>query len=152
MIKWEIPKDQLGKLVKAIKCPLNPGVIDDLGNQINHPSRIWVDDILIAAVGVENMKMTLAAVIEAIFVVLGSPEVEKRQCPLAMDKWLDLVVGESQIALGLTLNSRKLTVGIPRKYLDETLDLINKVWFKGSPSKKAGNVSLQLKLQKWLAS
>ena len=77
MIKWDIPTSQLNKPVKAIKCPLNPGVIDDLGNQINHPSRIWVDDILIAAVGVENMKTTLAAVIEAIFVVLGSPEVEK---------------------------------------------------------------------------
>ena len=95
MIKWDIPTSQLNKPVKAIECPLNPGVIDDIGNQINHPSRIWVDDILIAAVGVENMKMTLAAVIEANFVVLGSPEVEKRQCPLAMDKWLALVVGES---------------------------------------------------------
>ena len=49
-------------------------------------SRIWVDDILIAAVGVENMKMALAAVIGAIFTVLGQPEIEKRQCPLAMDK------------------------------------------------------------------
>ena len=69
-----------------------------------------------------------------------------------MDKWLDLVGAEPQIALGLTLNSGKLKVGTPRKYLDETLDLIITVWFKGSPSKKAGNVSLQLKLQKWLAS
>ena len=50
---------------------------DKFGNQINHPSRIWVDDILIAAVGVEKMKMALAAVIEAIFVVLGPPEIEK---------------------------------------------------------------------------
>ena len=111
MIKWDIPTSQLNKPVKAIKCPFNPGVIVDLGNQINHRSIIWVDDILIAAVGVENMKMALTAVIEAIFVVLGLPQVEKRQCPLAMDKWLDLVVGESQIPPGLTLNSRKLTVG-----------------------------------------
>ena len=65
------------KALSYLKCPLNPGVIDNLGNQINHPFIISVDDILIAAVGVENMKMALAAVIEAIFVVLGSPEVEK---------------------------------------------------------------------------
>ena len=77
MLKWDIPSNPINKPVKAVKCPLNPGVIDDLGNQINHPSRIWVDDILIAAMGVENMKMALADVIEAIFVVLGSPEVEK---------------------------------------------------------------------------
>ena len=61
------------------------------------------------------MKTALAAVIEAIFVVLDSPEIEKRQCCLAMDKWLELVVGESQTALRLKLNTRKLTVGIPRK-------------------------------------
>ena len=65
MIKWEILTYPLSKPVKAINSPLNPGIIDDIGNQIKHPSRIWVDDILIAVVGVENMKMALAAVIEA---------------------------------------------------------------------------------------
>ena len=34
------------------------------------------------------------------------------------------------------MNSRKLTVGIPRKYFDETLNLIITVWFKGSSSRK----------------
>ena len=56
--------------VRAFKCPLNPGVIDEFGNRIHHPSRIWVDAILIAAVGVANMKLALAAAIEAIFTVL----------------------------------------------------------------------------------
>ena len=130
MIKWDVPTAQFEKPVKANMCPLNPGVIDESGNKIYHPSRIWVDDILIAAVGVANMKMALAAVIEAIFTVLGQPEVEKRQCPLAMDKWLDLIVGETQIALGLVLNTRKLSVGIPRKYLDETLRLLSSTWHK----------------------
>ena len=91
------------------------------------PSRIWVDDILIAAVGVANMMMALAAVIEAIFTVLGQPDITKRQCPLAMDKSLDLIVGETQTALGLVVNTRKVTVGIPRKYLNETLSLLSKV-------------------------
>ena len=130
MIKWDVPTAQFEKPVKANMCPLNPGVIDESGNKIYHPSRIWVDDILIAAVGVANMKMALAAVIEAIFTVLGQPEAKKRQCPLAMDKWLDLIVGETQIALGLVLNTRKLSVGIPRKYLDETLRLLSSTWHK----------------------
>ena len=121
---------QSDKPIKAFRCPLNPGVFDKFGNQINHPSKIWVDDILIAAVGVEKMKMALAAVIEAIFVVLGPPETEKRQCPLAMDKWTELIIGETQTVLGLNLNTRKLTVSIPRKYLDETLSLIHKSWHK----------------------
>ena len=130
MVLWDLPMGQSDKPIKAFKCPLNPGVFDKFGNQINHPSRIWVDDILIAAVGVEKMKMALAAVIEAIFVVLGQPETEKRECPLAMDKWIDLVIGETQTVLGLNLNTRKLTVSIPRKYLDEILLLIHNSWHK----------------------
>ena len=47
-----------------------------------------------------------------------------------MDKWLDLVVGDTQTALGLVVNARELTVAIPRKYLDETLDLLSRVWHK----------------------
>ena len=60
------------------------------------------DGILIAAVGVANMKMALAAATEAIFIALGQPDITKRQCPLAMDKWLDLIVGETQTVLGLS--------------------------------------------------
>ena len=130
MINWNVPTAHFNTPVRAFKCPLNPGVIDEFGNVIYHPSRIWVDDILIPAVGVANMKMALAAVIEAIFTVLGQPDITKRQCPLAMDKWRDLMVGETQTALGLVVNTRKLTVGIPRKYLDETLSLLTKVWHK----------------------
>ena len=71
MIDWNVPTAEFSMPVRAFKCPLNPGVIDEFGNRIYHPCRIWVDDILVAAVGVANIKMTLAAVIEAIFTVLG---------------------------------------------------------------------------------
>ena len=58
--------------VRAFKCLLNPGFIDEFGNKLYHPSRIWVGDILITAVGVANMEMALAAVIEAIFTCFRS--------------------------------------------------------------------------------
>ena len=87
MIKWDLPCGAATKPVPAKKCKLNPGVLDGSDNQIQYPARIWVDDTLIAAVGVFAMKMALAAVIEAIFTVLGEPELSLRQCPLAMDKW-----------------------------------------------------------------
>ena len=105
MVKWE-PHNPLVKPVKAKQCQLNPGVLDSFCNQISHPSRIWVDDILIAAVGTSQMKMALAAVIESIFVVMGQPNLSLRQCPLAMDKWSNLVVAEHQLALGLVIDSK----------------------------------------------
>ena len=48
------------------------------------------------------MERALAATIEAIFVVMGPPN-EVRQNPLAMDKWIELIVGPQQIMLGLDI-------------------------------------------------
>ena len=42
------------------------------------------------------MKLALAAMIEAIFTVMGAPETELRQCPLAMNKWEELIVSHKQ--------------------------------------------------------
>ncbi len=39
------------------------------------------------------MKMVLAAMIEAIFTVMGEPNDSVCQSPLAMDKWAELVIG-----------------------------------------------------------
>ena len=80
--------------VLAMKCKLNPGVLDSLDNQIHHPAKFWVNDTLIAALGIQAMKMALVAVIEAIFTVMGEPDISLRQCPLAMDKWKKLVVAK----------------------------------------------------------
>jgi hypothetical protein len=82
------------------------------------------------ALDIDHMEMVLAATIEAIFVVMGKPNVAVRQCPLAMEKWLELVIGPTQIMLGLIIdtNSNRLTVAIPAKYLQEVLDLLNSTW------------------------
>jgi hypothetical protein len=54
--------------------------------------------------------------IKAIFVVMGETDVAVRQCPLAMDKWLELVIGPKQTMLGLTIN----TTGSPLPSLPNT--------------------------------
>ena len=124
MVKWEVPSPDAPPPVKAAKCELNPGVFDSFGNHIYHPPRIWVDDTLLAAVGIFTMKMVLAAVTKAIFVVISEPNTRLQQCPLAMDKWLLLIVAKRQLALGLIISSRSLTVAIAMKYLADTLYLI----------------------------
>ena len=68
------------------------------------------------------MELVLAALIEAIFDVMGTPDTTVRQCPLAMDKWMDLVVAPKQRMLGLVIDTNTLTVGIPPDYLAEVLD------------------------------
>ncbi len=89
MLKWE-EIDPSAKLTPAFSCAINRGIIDDVGNRIDLPARIYVDDALMLALDVDHMKMVLVATIKAIFVVMGEPDVAVRQCPLAMDKWFQL--------------------------------------------------------------
>ena len=83
------------------------------------------------------MKMVLAAIIESIFTVMGEPAEELRQCHLAMDKWRTLIVAEQQLALGLRVNTRRLSVAITKDYLEGTLRLIQTHWHKGRKRFKA---------------
>jgi hypothetical protein len=76
-----------------------------------------------------HKEMVQATAIEAIFVVMGKPKVVVRQCPLDMDKWLELVIGPNQTMLSLIINTNKLTVAIPYKYLKEVFGLLNSTWY-----------------------
>ena len=52
MIKWELPVGNQPTPTRAVKCVLNPGILNSLGDKISHPARTLVDDALIAALGV----------------------------------------------------------------------------------------------------
>jgi hypothetical protein len=80
------------------------------------------------ATSIEQMKMVLGAMIEAIFTVMGKPNDSVRQCPLAMDKWNELVISPKQIGLGLIIDTNRLTVTLPLKYLKEVRDLLDSTW------------------------
>jgi hypothetical protein len=47
------------------------------------------------------MELKLAALLKAIFVIMGTPDTKVHQCPLALDKWWDLIVTSQQRMLGL---------------------------------------------------
>ena len=59
---------------------------------------------------------------------MGEPDVVVRQCSLAMDKWLQLVISPKQTMLGLIIETNRLTVAIPAIYLQEVLNLLNSTW------------------------
>jgi hypothetical protein len=84
MLKWE-EIDPSTKLTPAFSCTINCGIMDDAGNQMDLPTRIYIDDTFMLALDVDHMKMVLAAMIEAMSVVMGEPDVTVRQCPLAME-------------------------------------------------------------------
>ncbi len=85
MLKWE-EIDPSAKLTPAFSCTINCGNMDDARNWIDLPACIYVDNALMLALNSDCLKMVLVAMIEAIFIVMGEPNVAVRQCPLAMDK------------------------------------------------------------------
>ena len=66
MLKWEDKDTHMGDFVRAVACPLNPGIQDFNGFL---KAFIYVDDILASANNKSNMLRLLAATIEAIFTV-----------------------------------------------------------------------------------
>jgi hypothetical protein len=127
MLKWE-EIDPSTKLTPAFSCTINCVIMDDAGNRIDLPARIYVDNALMLALDVDHMKMVLAATIKAIFIMVGKPDIAVRQCPLAMDEWLGLVIGPKLTMLGLIINTNRLTVAIPPKYLQKVLELLDSTW------------------------
>ena len=133
MIEWESYPAPTESFVRAAGCELNPGVQMKDGRFVIviNGVEIYVDDILVAAPDKESMRMTLAAAIEAIFVVMGFPEPEARQCHLAMDKWESMKPGPTQTMLGLNLNTRRMVVGMTPEYRANLHDIMRKHWHKG---------------------
>jgi hypothetical protein len=127
MLKWE-EIDSSAELTPVFSCTINRGIMDDAGNQIDLPACIYVDDALMLALNTDHMKIVLAATIKTIFIVMGEPDVAVRQCPFAMDKWLELVIGPKQTMLGLIIETNRLTVAIPPKYFQEVFELLNSTW------------------------
>ena len=69
-----------------------------------------------SAGGKFNFLRLLAATIKAIFAVRGRANIQVRQCSLSIEKWEQLVIGPVQSVLGLTVNTKQLTVVITQEY------------------------------------
>jgi hypothetical protein len=129
MICWDTI-DPMIKLTRATACPINLGVLDKKGVTKKRPVRIFVDNSLLLAIGCCLMEMALAALIEAIFVIMGKPDAAIRKCLLALDKWMDMVPGPTQTMLGLIHDTNKLTIHIPGPYVCKLHNVIKKTWNK----------------------
>jgi hypothetical protein len=117
MISWAT-LDMAPDLARAIPCLINTGVLYDQCNRVPLPARIYVGNALTLAISKENMEQVLAALIEAVFVVMGIPNTSVCQCSLAMDKWEKLHVAPISYTtmLGLLININRMIVSISDEY------------------------------------
>jgi hypothetical protein len=109
----------------AVAWDINTGTVATDGTKNNLPVKIYMDYALLLGHSKWQIMMKLAALIKATFVGMGEPDTTIRQCPLAMDKWEELVVGPVHTMLGLVIDIYQLTLGIPSKYVSKVLLLLN---------------------------
>jgi hypothetical protein len=127
MISWAT-QDPTLELARVIPCLINTGVLDNEGNKVPLRARIYVNDALTLATSKENMEQVLAALIEAIFVVMGAPDTSVCQCSLAMDKWQKLHVAPIQTMLGLVINTNRMIISVPDDYIQGVHLFIDSTW------------------------
>jgi hypothetical protein len=127
MISW-VTLDPAPDLARAIPCLINTGVLDDQGNRVPPSARIYVDNALTLATSKENMEQVLAALIKAIFDVMGAPNTSVCQCSLAMDKWGKLCIAPIQTMLGLLIDSNRMVVSVPDNHIQLVRLLIDSTW------------------------
>jgi hypothetical protein len=103
----------------------NQGIINKSGTRLDLPALIYVNDALMLATDRAHIETVLATAIKAIFVVMGKPNTAVKQCPLAIDKWLELVIGPMQTMLGIIIDTNKCNFSVSYKYLNKVLQLLN---------------------------
>ena len=93
---------------------------------------MFVDDNLFAQTK-EFMKHAMAASIEALYMILGYPDIKKRQNPLSLDKYFESVCSYTRIQLGISVNTRTMMIYLTDKKRMAMLDELSH-WHKDRKS------------------
>ena len=112
-----------GALQRSARCSRITGVVDSQGRFVQPKPGIFVDDALLVSIR-KYIRRLLAALIEAIFNILGKPDIAVRRNPLSMEKWIGHRVSWRSILIGFKWDTRALTIGIPEEYLNTVRSLI----------------------------
>ena len=63
------------------------------------------------------MPQAIAAAIEAIFVLLGIPDLKFREMALSFKKFKGMLVSSTRTQLGMTIDTRLMECSVPETYL-----------------------------------
>ena len=116
-LRWSKPADTTTIFTQAKADAMNSGVLDEFGEPVPTPHHYFVDDGVYADVAIRaRLEQTIAAGIESIYLLLGEPDLSKRQNSCELDKLYDMMVSYSNKVLGHILNTRTMEVMTPPLY------------------------------------
>ena len=112
------------KFVKAVCDSIHKGVANTNKTKYN----MFVDDSLFANIR-ETILHSMAASIEALYIILAYPNIAIRQDALSLDKYFESICSYQRTQLGININTRKMTIGLTDKKRLSMLDELSR-WHK----------------------
>ena len=140
-LKWskQLGKGKASDFVPAHANERFKGVLDEKTGELTPtPHHLFVDDDLYAELfDKARVEQTVAAGIEAIFMILGESDLARRQDPISWDKLLEMVIHYKNVALGQLVNTRDMTVETPPEFIAKVVKLLNTTWRGGTNGRKS---------------
>jgi hypothetical protein len=124
----------LGRRVKmpftrAQADEFNQGIRDVFGDQVPTPHFYYVDDgVYVDLYDIMRIEKAVAASIEAVFLLLGYSDLDKRQDPISFDKLMDMIISYTNKILGHIIDTRRLTIETPPEFVAEVLTSLETTW------------------------
>ena len=131
-VDFEYPLEADKQYEQAISDSKHKGVFTQNKQKDNTPHFMFVDDNDMADI-LPNIKQAMAGSIESIFDVLGFPKIEVRRDPISWDKYNQHKCSWRKDQLGLTIDTRQMTVELPDKKLHDLTEMISH-WHSGRRS------------------
>lgn len=124
----DLGNESASPYTRAVLDSQNPGVRTG-GTDSSTPHMFYVDDDVYSEVfHVGRVKQAAAASIEAVFIMLGESDLERRQDPISFDKMIEMSVSYLNKILGHIINTRTLTVGVPDDFLGQMVESLSTTW------------------------
>jgi hypothetical protein len=128
-LQWSKKLGKSAKFTRAHATRGYKGVLDETGEPEPTPHNMFVDDDMYAEVfDKARIERCVAAGIEAIFIILGESEPDKRQDPISWDKLLEMIIHFVNQLLGQIINTREMTVETPPEYVEKVVKLLSSTW------------------------
>jgi hypothetical protein len=128
-LKWSKKLGTGTDFTPAHASEMHKGVLNEDGQPVQTPHNMFVDDDVYADIyDVKRIEQAVAAGIESIFILLGESNLRLRQDPISWDKLLEMIIHFRNKVLGLDIDTRKMTIGVPADYLVKVNKLLSTTW------------------------
>jgi hypothetical protein len=129
-VKFSAPAPPNTVFSQAYPDAINTGVYDAQGNIRPTKFNTHVDDNMYADITPQRMRWAMRCSIQALNVMLGFPDLPRRQNAVDHEKFLRETVGYLRIQIGFEINTRDLVVALPTQKEAATYKLLQSTWGK----------------------